>query len=113
AYWPLRPGDPVLWNPRQEEMSVHLLLMVDGTLYPATTTGMFTLQTLRLNRPALVANRQRRQVRGDATQILIRFRELIASLELLSRHQAAMIEEQQRVIKEQRAVLKAILKMKK
>jgi hypothetical protein len=59
-YWPTKPGDPVLWNPRREPMGAHLRLLPDGALYPLTPTGEFTLKRLRLNRPQLVGYRLRR-----------------------------------------------------
>ena len=50
-YWPANPREPSLWNPRQEPASQHFLQLDDGTLYPLTPTGSFTLKRLRLNRP--------------------------------------------------------------
>ena len=43
-YWPAHPDDPSLWNPRREPPSQHFLELDDGTLYPLTETGAFTLR---------------------------------------------------------------------
>ena len=53
-YWPNRPDDLMLWNPRQEPMATHLLLLADGHLYPITPVGEFTLKRLRLNRTSKI-----------------------------------------------------------
>lgn len=47
GFWPERPDDTPLWNPRREEMDNHLLLLADGTLYPVTAVGEFSLKRLR------------------------------------------------------------------
>lgn len=39
AYWPSRPMDPVLWNPRDDLRERHLLVLADGRLHPRTPTG--------------------------------------------------------------------------
>ena len=61
-YYPLSLSESLLWNPRLEALSVHFLELESGFLHPLTPIGVFTLGRLRLNRPALVANRlQKRQ----------------------------------------------------
>jgi hypothetical protein len=109
-YWPATPSDPVLWNPRQEIAGNHLLLMLDGTLYAITTVGAFTLNRLRLNRPQLVAHRVQRQSLGEELRLLARYRELIGFLEQMNRQQAVLLEEHYALLKEQRALLKMLLK---
>lgn len=64
-YQPEQPNDPSLWDPRTEPADVHLSLLPDGRLYPLTTTGAFTLNRLRLNRPALVAHRRRKLLESE------------------------------------------------
>ena len=108
-YWPSDTGCPVLWNPRQEPRDVHLLLSPDGTLYPITTTGAFTLARLRLNRPPLVALRQRKRSEGEMARLLQRYRELVALLEQLSRQQAALLEEHRDLLQQQRRLLTLLL----
>jgi hypothetical protein len=60
-YWPRKPTDPVLWNPRSEQRDAHMLTLANGTVYPLSPSGTFTIRRLRLNRPPLVAYRLRRQ----------------------------------------------------
>lgn len=55
---PKTPHD--LWNPREEPLSNHALLVADGKLHPITTTGNLTLAPLHLNRPHLIRHRKRR-----------------------------------------------------
>jgi hypothetical protein len=105
-YWPAEPADPVLWNPRRDPRDAHLLLLVDGTLYPITATGEFTLRRLRLNRPPLVVYRLRRQAQAEEVRLLTRSRDLLALLERLYQQQAALLEEQRALLEEQRALLK-------
>jgi 5-methylcytosine-specific restriction endonuclease McrA len=50
-YWPNDPDEPMLFNPRAESFAEHYLELDDGTIYPLTSTGTFTLKRLRLNRP--------------------------------------------------------------
>jgi hypothetical protein len=109
-YWPPRPTDPVLWNPRQEAVGTHLLLLADGALYPITATGAFTLRRLRLNRPPLAAHRLRRQSSAEELRLLERYREVVTLLEQLHRQQAALMEEHRALLEEQRAVLRVLLK---
>lgn len=59
-YWPETPDKPMLFNPRVENFQNHFFRLDDGTLYPLTATGTFTLKRLRLNRPPLVATRLRK-----------------------------------------------------
>jgi hypothetical protein len=112
-YWPTRPADPVLWNPRREPIRTHLLLLADGTLYPITATGMFTLRRLRLNRPQLTANRLRRHTRAEELRLLARYREVVAVLEQLHRQQAALLEEHHALLDAQRALLRALLESRR
>jgi 5-methylcytosine-specific restriction endonuclease McrA len=53
-YWPNDKTAPVLWNPRQEQHATHFILIADGTLYPRTAIGTFTITRLRLNRAPLL-----------------------------------------------------------
>jgi hypothetical protein len=109
-YWPKLPGDPLLWNPRQESARTHLLLLADGTLYPITASGMFTLTRLRLNRPPLVTHRLHKQSLAEERRLLARYRELVTLLEQMYRQQMELLEEHRGLLEEQRAVLKALLK---
>jgi len=108
-YWPTRPGDPSLWNPRCEPASQHFLELDDGTLYPLTVTSGFTLKRLRLNRPPLVAYRLRKQQRAEETRLLTRYRSLVQLLEQLNTRLSALMEEQRQLLEEQRELLRLLL----
>jgi hypothetical protein len=108
-YWPVQPHDPVLWNPRQEPLAAHFLVLADGTLYPTTPIGGFTLRRLRLNRPPLLAHRLRRLARTEEQRLLQRYRELIVLLEQLAQQQAALLKEQRELLEEQRLLLALLL----
>jgi hypothetical protein len=109
-YWPMQASAPVLWNPRREPLHVHFLRLADGTLYPITAAGVFTLKRLRLNRPPLVAYRLRRQMQDEELQLLTRYREVIALVEQLQRQYASLLEEHQALLDEQRALLNLLLR---
>ena len=108
-YWPVQPEDPHLWHPRHNSIERHLLLLADGTLYPITAVGAFTLKRLRLNRPPLVAYRLRKQ--GDMAEhrVLSRYQDLVVVLEQLHQQQVALLEEQQRLLEEQRRLVQLLL----
>jgi len=108
-YWPVRPDDPLLWNPRREPASQHFLELDDGTLAALTTTGAFTLRRLRLNRPALVAHRLRKRREAEETRLLTHYRDLVRVIEQLLAQQSVLMEEQQRLLAEQRELLRLLL----
>jgi hypothetical protein len=109
-YWPTQPDDPILWNPRQEPMELHLLPLADGTLYPITPSGTFTLKRLRLNRPPLVAYRLQKRYQAEEIRLLKRYRDIVAVLEQLYEQQAVLLEEQRRLLEEQRSLVQLLLK---
>jgi hypothetical protein len=108
-YWPMRPDDTPLWNPRREGTDRHLLLLDDGSLYPITPVANFTLKRLRLNRPALVAFRLRRRSHTEEQQLLAQCRDLLTSLEHLQQQHAALLREHAALLEEQRALLRLLL----
>ena len=108
-YWPTQSEDPPLWHPRHEPIERHLLLLANGTLYPITETGAFTLKRLRLNRPPLVAYRVRKQGEIAEYRLLTRYRDLVVILEQLHRQQVALLEEQQVLLEEQRRLVQLLL----
>lgn len=108
-YWPVQPHEVRLWNPRVATAATHFVPIEDGTLYPLTTVGRFTLQRLRLNRAPLVANRRRQQAREDERRVLVRYQELLELLERLHAQQVALLHEQHQLLEEQRALLRALL----
>ena len=111
-YWPVSENEPILWNPRREPFDIHLLTLVDGTLYPITPTGAFTLRRLRLNRPPLVAHRLRKHQQGQEQRLLARYRDLIVVLEQLQTQHAALLEEQRALLEEQRTLLQLLLQQR-
>lgn len=48
-------------HPLQDDLSAHYVEQSDCTLFALTDTGRFHVARLQLNRPALIANRLRRQ----------------------------------------------------
>jgi HNH endonuclease len=110
AYWPTTAADPVLWNPRREPRDTHVLLLADGTVYPLTQTGAFTIRRLRLNRPPLIAYRLRQQARAEEARLLTQFRDVVALLERLQQQHAALLDEQRALLEEQQAILTLLLK---
>ena len=108
-YWPTQSEDPPLWHPRHEPIERHLLLLANGTLYPITETGAFTLKRLRLNRPPLVAYRVRKQDEMAEYRVLTRYRDLVVILEQLHQQQVALLDEQQVLLEEQRRLVQLLL----
>lgn len=109
-YWPAQPDDSALWNPRQDPLNAHLLLLADATLYPHTPTGAFTLKRLRLNRPPLIAYRLRTYSRAEEQRVLTQYRDVVTMLEQLQRQHATLLEEQRILLEQQRALLTSLLK---
>jgi hypothetical protein len=107
-YWPEQPGDPALWNPRGQSRSSHFLELADGTLYPTTPVGQFTLRRLRLNRAPLVAYRLRARAVGEEAQLLARYKDLLTLLEQLYEQQAALLTEHRAFLAEQRTWVRAL-----
>ena len=108
-YWPELPDAPSLWNPRVDSRENHFLELVDGTLHPITEIGAFTLKRLRLNRPALVANRLERTQRALEQRLLERYSEYLAILEKLYSQQNELLEEQQKLLKQQAELLRRLI----
>jgi hypothetical protein len=110
SYWPLQAGDPLLWNPRETARDSHLLLLQNGKLLPITPSGAFTIERLRLNRPALVAYRLRAALRAEEEQLLTQYRAVLELLEQIRFQQAALLEEQRTLLEEQRKWLQLLLR---
>jgi len=108
-YWQTRSADPVLWNPRLEPFSKHFLELANGTLFPLTPNGAFTLKRLRLNRAPLVAHRLRKRQQEEQLRLLNRYRELVQLLEQLNSQLAVLTNEQHQLLDEQRELLRLLL----
>jgi hypothetical protein len=109
-YWPTTANDPILWNPRHEPRDTHMLVLADGTVYGLTSTGIFSIRRLRLNRPPLIAYRLRQQVRAEENRLLAQFRDVVMLLERLQQQHAALLEEQRALLEEQRTLITLLLK---
>ena len=108
-YWPTSPGEPMLWNPREAELVHHFVELETGHLYPRTAAGSFTLRRLRLNRPPLVAWRLRARQRAEEVRQLERNRDLIQLLSHVHQQEAGLLQDQQRLLAEQEALLRLLL----
>ena len=104
-YWPIQSADVMLWNPRQETADRHLLLLADGMLYPITSTGMLTLQRLRLNRPALITNRLQRLHHSDEARLLMEIRDLLVSLDRLQAQLETSLKQHDSLLESYRSLL--------
>lgn len=112
-YWASQAAEPLLWNPRTEPRERHMLPLANGTLWPLTPTGAFTIKRLRLNRPLLVAWRLRKQTQGQEERLLSIYREQTNLLERLSQQQAALLKEHRALLNEQRELMRALLGLTK
>lgn len=108
-YWPEAADDPGLWNPRTDPAGLHLLALRDGRVHPLTSTGAFTIERLRLNRPPLVAFRVRRAAEAERLRLLSRYRELLRLLEQVREHQGELLAEQRSLLEEQRVLLRLLI----
>lgn len=108
-YWPTKPADPMLWNPRHESASQHFILFDNGTLHHLTLTGQFTIKRLRLNRPSLVTYRVKRYQQAEEKKLMTQYKNLIQNLASLNKQLADLLEEQQHLLDEQRRLLRMML----
>jgi len=109
-YWPMTGNDPVLWNPRLHPRDTHMLLLADGTMYPLTQTGAFTIRRVRLNRPPLIAYRLQQHARAETARLLEQFHDVVALLEHTQQQHAALLDEQRALLEAQRTLLTLLLK---
>lgn len=108
-FWQASKDEPQLWNPRTEPASAHFIELEDGTLFPLTRVGAFSIQRLRLNRPPLVAHRLRRSQANEAERLLTHYHNLIKTIDQLFDQQTQLLEEQRRLLEEQRLLLQLLL----
>ncbi len=73
SYWPLAdaPSHMRLLHPLVDDLNMHMTLLQDGQLVGLTPQGWFHIEWLRLNRPQLIAVRQKQAV-YQRTQLLIK-----------------------------------------
>ncbi len=108
-YWPAKPTEPMLWNPRREIFDTHFLPLADGTLYAKTPTGEFTLRRVRLNRPPLVAYRLRKQQHAEEQRLFMRRRDVLALLEQLLQQETTLLKENRDLLEMQGTLLRLLL----
>lgn len=104
-YWPDQESAARLWNPRRDPFELHFVLTEDGLVHPRTATAEFTIRRLRLNRPQLVAYRQRRWNLEEEQRLGERHRQVLALLEALQEQHRTLLEEHGQLLKELRDVL--------
>ena len=110
SYWPKTSAAPALWNPREELGSQHFVEQDNGALTALTPIGAFTIKRLRLNRSQLLAARRRRRQQAEAVQLLQRYQETALWLAQANRQLSDLAMEQQELLKEQRELLKLLLR---
>lgn len=108
-YWPTTPTDVPLWNPRTMQRDQHMIELANGTLYPVTAIGDYTIRRLRLNRAPLIANRLQRHRDEAQARLLSELRQLITLQEQLQQQHAQLIQEQRQLLEQQRALLALLL----
>ncbi len=102
-------NDPMLWNPRAETIETHFLELANGSLFPLTDIGTFTINRMRLNRVPLIANRLRRRQNIEGQQLLRRYETLLTIVERLSEQHAELLESHRTLLTEQRRLLAILL----
>lgn len=108
-YWPQGANAPYLWNPRQDTAEKHFLELADSHLYAVSAEGALTLNRLRLNRPALIANRLRRRERSEEQQLSVRLRDLLRLSEQLQSQQEVLIIQSHSLLQEQQRLINLLL----
>jgi hypothetical protein len=109
-YWPASEALPALWNPRQEPATQHLVEQLDGQLTPLTSTGEFTIERLRLNRPQLILARQQRYQQAQISRLLRDYQELTALLAQTNSQITNLAQAQQALLEEQKQLLNLLLR---
>ena len=110
-YWPQGADALHLWNPRQDAAEKHFLELADGRLYALTDAGALTLARLRLNRPALIANRLQKGRRNEEQQLSIRLRDLLRLSEQLQNQQEVLLAQQFDLLQEQHRLIEILLRL--
>lgn len=82
-----------------------MLSLADGTLYPLTVTGRFTIARLRLNRSPLITYRPRATERAEYRRTLASLEETSALLGRLQQQLAGLLKQQRQILDEQRALI--------
>jgi len=104
-YWSQSDEAPTLWHPRKENAETHFIEIVNGSLYPLTPKGTFTLTRLRLNRPQLVAYRLQKREQKEQLRLITRYESVISMQEKLSLQQSEFLLEQRLLLDELQKVI--------
>ena len=86
-YWPQKPTELFLWNPRIEPASRHFLLLDNGQLHPLTPVGEFTIKRIRLNR-------LHKREEAEAVRLLEQYQKLMAVINQLNLQSLRLVDEQ-------------------
>lgn len=108
SYWPDHSTVPMLWNPRHNSYEAHFILLDDGQLLGLTTQGKFTIQRLRLNRPAIISYRLSQSVQAESIRLLRRYHNLVELLTQLNQQLVDLTIEQQGLLESQRELLRLL-----
>jgi hypothetical protein len=100
AYWPNAdaPDNVRLLNPNRDQFDAHITETISGRLVGLTARGWFHIDWLHLNRPLLIAFRQRRQ----RTELLT---EAIAQAQATTSTLQIRVESLERELAELRAIV--------
>lgn len=109
-FWIEPPGEPTLWNPREEAAENHFWQAEDGHLYALTEKGELSIRILNLNRPQLVAYRRQQNLLVQERRLLEESEITVEVLFQLGEEQREIIRAQQILLEEQRKMLKILLK---
>lgn len=93
-YWPQKPTDLFLWNPRFEPANSHFLLLDNGQLHPLTLVGDFTIKRIRLNRLPLIAHRLHKKEEAETVRLLEQYQKLMAVINQLNLQSLRLVDEQ-------------------
>ena len=105
AYWPKEADELPLWNPRLDSREEHFIRLMDGVLLPLSPMSAWTVQRLRLNRPALVQQRVEQQSQLDRDRQLHYYQDTLRLLSELLGQQERLQQEQAELLQEFRRLL--------
>ena len=111
-YWPADSQSISLWSPRNEDFAEHFSETENGQLIGLTIIGTFTIGHLRLNRLQLVAYRQNRRRQVEAQQLLVRYQEVISSLDYLNDQLAGVVDGQKQLLLQQQRLIRVLLQQR-
>jgi hypothetical protein len=108
-YWPTSEAEPMLWNARQGDAPSNFVELEDGRVVAVSSLGEFTIRRLRLNREPLVEYRMQRRQRTEQTRLLQKYLDLASLLAQANKQLSDLVIEQQKLLQEQRDLLRILL----